>query len=350
MKQVKRYVLGILVSIETRKINETDCFLEDILTSIEKYNDNKANPYYLGDIKIDHKKGIITFKKYKKLTDMRTLKDLDKLTLNYNNEAELLRNLNISIDSNNPVLIMYRGQKTIKYLHVLYNKDRKYLDQGFVSSHFIENGRSFDFLTFLFSKNHFFKTAKNYDELEGLYNLRRDIMNNIPALISLTPMINFYNAFIAKNDKYNYFNFRMLGTLLKEYDSNNCDSQDLEEDTKEDFFFIKQNSTEKMLQEVISLSTGRLEKFGNYDFFKNIQILTPTKKGPLGTRELNKKISAEQKLIFDALLKISKSFSDEKVSKKEEDIYIAQQEEIIVKVKDRIIMLWFIWLRKLTLL
>ena len=68
--------------------------------------------------------------------------------------------------------------------------------------------------------------------------------------------------------------------------------EDLEEDTKEDFFFIKQNSTEKILQEVISLSTGRLEKFGNYDFFKNIQVLTPTKKGPLGTRELNRALQA----------------------------------------------------------
>ena len=66
------------------------------------------------------------------------------------------------------------------------------------------------------------------------------------------------------------------------------EDKELEEDTKEDFFFIQQNSTEKILQEVISLSTGRLEKFGNYDFFKNIQVLTPTKKGPLGTRELNK--------------------------------------------------------------
>ena len=70
-----------------------------------------------------------------------------------------------------------------------------------------------------------------------------------------------------------------------------CDD-DLEEDTKEDFFFIKQNLTEKMMQEVISLSTGRLEKFGNYDFFKNIQVLTPTKKGPLGTRELNKALQS----------------------------------------------------------
>ena len=70
------------------------------------------------------------------------------------------------------------------------------------------------------------------------------------------------------------------------------DDEEIEEDTKQDFFFIKQNSTEKMLQEVISLSTGRLEKYGNYDFFKNIQVLTPTKKGTLGTRELNKALQA----------------------------------------------------------
>lgn len=65
---------------------------------------------------------------------------------------------------------------------------------------------------------------------------------------------------------------------------------ELSEETKEDFFFIKQNVQEKVLQEVISLSTGRLEKFGNYDFFKNIQVLTPTRKGALGTRELNKEL------------------------------------------------------------
>lgn len=60
------------------------------------------------------------------------------------------------------------------------------------------------------------------------------------------------------------------------------------EGSKEDFFFIKQTVQEKMLEEVISLSNGRLKKFGDYDFFQNIQILTPTKKGILGTKELNK--------------------------------------------------------------
>ena len=60
------------------------------------------------------------------------------------------------------------------------------------------------------------------------------------------------------------------------------------EETKEDFFFIKESSQEAMLNQVISLCTGRLKKFGDYDFFSIFQVLTPTKKGMLGTKELNK--------------------------------------------------------------
>lgn len=62
------------------------------------------------------------------------------------------------------------------------------------------------------------------------------------------------------------------------------------EDSEQDFFFINETNQEKMLEQIISLCTGRLKKFGNYDFFENIQILTPTKKGLLGTKELNKSL------------------------------------------------------------
>ncbi len=62
------------------------------------------------------------------------------------------------------------------------------------------------------------------------------------------------------------------------------------EDSKDDFFFINEVNQEKILEQVMSLCTGRLQKFGNYDFFDNIQILTPTKKGMLGTKELNKSL------------------------------------------------------------
>lgn len=43
-----------------------------------------------------------------------------------------------------------------------------------------------------------------------------------------------------------------------------------------------------MLSEVVSLCKGRLKNYGDYNFFENIQVLTPTKKGILGTKELNK--------------------------------------------------------------
>lgn len=68
--------------------------------------------------------------------------------------------------------------------------------------------------------------------------------------------------------------------------------EDIEQKTNQDFFYIKHKTQEEILKEVISLCTGRLEKFGNYDFFQNIQILTPTKKGLLGTKELNKELQA----------------------------------------------------------
>lgn len=61
-----------------------------------------------------------------------------------------------------------------------------------------------------------------------------------------------------------------------------------EKGQEDDFFFINEISSEKMLKDIISLSSGRLKKFGDYNFFENIQVLTPTKKGAFGTKELNK--------------------------------------------------------------
>lgn len=66
------------------------------------------------------------------------------------------------------------------------------------------------------------------------------------------------------------------------------DDEEFSEEMEEDFFFIKEVYQEKMLSEVISLCTGRLQNYGDYDFFQNIQVLSPTKKGMLGTKELNK--------------------------------------------------------------
>ncbi len=62
---------------------------------------------------------------------------------------------------------------------------------------------------------------------------------------------------------------------------------------KQDFFYIKEVNKEKALYQILSLCKERLKKFGNYDFFKNIQVITPSKKGILGTKELNKYLQEE---------------------------------------------------------
>lgn len=71
------------------------------------------------------------------------------------------------------------------------------------------------------------------------------------------------------------------------------DDKEIEEDAKQDFFFIKENNQENVLKQVLSLCNGRLKKFGNYDFFESIQVLSPTKKGMLGTKEMNKALQEE---------------------------------------------------------
>lgn len=68
------------------------------------------------------------------------------------------------------------------------------------------------------------------------------------------------------------------------------DEQNENEELIEDFFFINETNKLKVLENVISLCTGRLEKYGNYTFAKNIQVISPTKKGELGTKELNKSL------------------------------------------------------------
>ena len=78
-------------------------------------------------------------------------------------------------------------------------------------------------------------------------------------------------------------------------------------DSKKDFFYINESSQDKILYHVLSLTKERLKKYGNYDFFENMQVLTPTKKGMLGTKELNKLL--QENLNPHTGLKAEKAYS-----------------------------------------
>lgn len=84
--------------------------------------------------------------------------------------------------------------------------------------------------------------------------------------------------------------------------------KDYEEDSENDFFYINESNQDKMLYQVLSLSKERLKNYGDYEFFKNIQVLTPTKKGKMGTKELNKSLQAELNPKVDEILE--KTYGD----------------------------------------
>ena len=99
-------------------------------------------------------------------------------------------------------------------------------------------------------------------------------------------------------------------------------------DYLEDFFFIDENNQSKIRYQVISLSGERLKNYGDYDFFKNIQIITPTKKGDLGTKELNH-------LLQEAI----NPYSDDKKEKKFGDS-IFREGDRIMQIKNNYDIYW----------
>ncbi|MGN0503304.1 MAG: ATP-dependent RecD-like DNA helicase [Ruminococcus sp.] len=57
--------------------------------------------------------------------------------------------------------------------------------------------------------------------------------------------------------------------------------------TDKDFFFLKRNNKTDVTNVIIDLCTSRLPNAYGYSAFDNIQVLSPSKKGELGTAELN---------------------------------------------------------------
>ncbi len=62
--------------------------------------------------------------------------------------------------------------------------------------------------------------------------------------------------------------------------------------TDNDFFFIRKGSMEDTADAIVDLCTRRLKNTYGYSCMDDIQILSPTKKGVLGSLELNKRIQA----------------------------------------------------------
>lgn len=55
--------------------------------------------------------------------------------------------------------------------------------------------------------------------------------------------------------------------------------RDESKELKKDFFFVEEGNQDKIMQFLLSLYKDGLKKFDNYEEFKSVQIITPSKKG-----------------------------------------------------------------------
>ena len=214
---VKRYTIGIKENIETRPLDDKET-IRYLKEEIKKYNNNPKNPYFLGDFNVDYQRKIITFVKYKKLTIPSTLEEIDNSTINFNGDYELKELYGVNPRNPRELTILYRANNTIKTLSLFYKKNTKYLSREYVKDEYYRLARDEKFLTLLLNNKQIeYSSRDSIEDFDNLYILREELEYKNPAIVNISYMIKFYNSFISEGGKFNYFNFRLLASLLISY-------------------------------------------------------------------------------------------------------------------------------------
>lgn len=215
-KQVNRYTLGIVVGIETRQFtNQYD--LGEFFDKVQKYNSNPKNPFFLGKVKL-HGNGLVEFKKYKKITEPSTLEKIDILTTMYDSQSDLKKTYGISTNNTHPIEILYRFNKDIRTLPVIYRKNKDYINRNFLRQ-FVNNTFAVtpELLTSILDNDQVEASCRtNIEDFDNLFALREKLSYNPNS--DITSFSRFYSSFITQGGKFNYFNFRLLGTIFMKED------------------------------------------------------------------------------------------------------------------------------------
>ena len=203
MRKNKRYSIVIKTGVETRSLKKYS--KEEIINLISKYNSDIKNKYFLGDINFNYKEYIVTFNKYLKVSMPSTLEEIDHTTLGFINERELRNFYNVSYKNNHKLVVLYRSNRDVKTLPIFYNKDKKFLSAKELPNMLKSYARDIEFI----------KSLINNKEIES--SSRDSLKYNDKEMVSVTPLIAFYDKFINEKNKFNYFNFRLIASFMKSY-------------------------------------------------------------------------------------------------------------------------------------
>ena len=203
MRKNKRYSIVIKTGVETRSLKKYS--KEEIINLISKYKSDIKNKYFLGDINFNYKEYIVTFNKYLKVSMPSTLEEIDHTTLGFINERELRNFYNVSYKNNHKLVVLYRSNRDVKTLPIFYNKDKKFLSAKELPNMLKSYARDIEFI----------KSLINNKEIES--SSRDSLKYNDKEMVSVTPLIAFYDKFINEKNKFNYFNFRLIASFMKSY-------------------------------------------------------------------------------------------------------------------------------------
>lgn len=260
-KEISRYTIGIIDKIETRKLQ--DRFeLGKLIDNIQKYNNNPKKPYFLGNLRILGG-GIAEFKRYKKITEPSTLEKIDMLTTMYKNDTELKKAYNINTNNTHRIEILYRYNKDIRTLPIVYKDSKSYIDRNILRQYV---GNIFaitpELLTSILNNEQIEGACRtNRDEFDSLFALREQLNYNPNS--DITSFSRFYSSFITQGGKFNYFNFRLIGMEFKEQDNFKTKEETPEEIIQKELKRLEEEPEQLKMEEL-----QRLEDKEDYESAK----------------------------------------------------------------------------------
>lgn len=227
MKKVNRYTLGIKEEFVTKSLSKYTA--REIVDYITEYNSNPRNPYFLGNIEFNYNMGIATYYKFKKITEPSTLEEIDIMTSKYENDYELKQVYNIS-KNNHDIVIMYRYNKDIRTLPVIYKKynyllgislenNKYYLGKNKrkLERELSLNSDKIEFINMILSEGRIEQGAReSVEDFDRLYALRDALRSKNPS-VPKEYLVDFYKKFIYEKGTFNYFNYRLILTAYIKY-------------------------------------------------------------------------------------------------------------------------------------
>lgn len=247
-KKVNRYTIAQVVGVETRKVTSQKD-INELLQKIQKYHNNPKSPFFIGDIDINCKEGIVTFRKYRKITNPCTLKEIDDWTTSLDSDHDLKEFYNTNRRNNHPFVIVYRSNKRIKTLPIFYKKNAKYLHMDYFEDCMFKYSRDIEFIDLILDDKQIESCVRtSIDEYDKLFGLRESLSYNKRPNTSLKILKEFYAAFIKEGSSFNYFNFRLLVVLLKRYEDRI--NPEPEEDEEKTEVFGQMMIEEYLMQEI----------------------------------------------------------------------------------------------------